>query len=291
MAAMVESSDHTLLRIVPGLLEEGEPPLPILSTQRARCIPMLDEHCDTLFRQLPPMARANFVDNQAPLASQWLSAIPYNTFHLLSGQEIAVGLTHRTLTTGHNPVCRHCALANTLGHEEVCARRQALRTARHEGIKKTLAYHLRTVAGTEVHVEPLVQGQLQDRLSAERTDLRITGPASYQQVTSDYDVSITTINSQVYVVPLQNQIDNKASTTAAIKKVLDSKAAAKNRKYAGRTPAAFHPIIMSSSGTLSTSTAAIFRFWQEILPGPTYRSLMLSMGISLLRARARVFVL
>ena len=189
------------------------------------------------------------------------------------------------LVPGHNPVCRDCSLENTLGHDEVCTKRIIHRTARHEGVKKAISYHLRTDPKNEIITEPHVPGRL------DRTDIRITGPASFQQASSDYDVSVTSLLSQgvpetISNLPIDSPLEDKV-----IHQHLHRIAAHKVNRYAHNLNGACHPIILSSAGTLSKSTQEIFKHWKEVLPRSTYDSLLVNIGIGLLRARSRLFYL
>jgi hypothetical protein len=80
-------------------------------------------------------------------------------------------------------------------------------------------------------------------------------------------------------------------TIGVIKQVLDAKAAEKKRHYDGQTPGIFHPFIFSLGGTLSTATQPIMDYWADKLGPTAFKSLQINLGINLLRARARCFVL
>ena len=239
-----------------------------------------------LITDLSSDARLLFADNLSPLSSQWLRAIPYNKYTSLSKEEIAVGLSVRTLVTGHHIVCRYCALPNELGHDEVCMDRHGHRVARHEAIKKILAYHLKLVPNTEVQLEPHLVGR------NDRTDLRINGQGSYLQASSDYDVAIVSIFSRVAIPPPASD-DPKHLLQAAKNAIhirLASKADEKRRHYNGLTPGAFHPVIISSGGSLEKKAQLILEFWQTLMPPQNFSALQLALSISLLRARGRTWI-
>ena len=284
--AMTQASDLTVAALLPSMSETALLDVSCLS-QRERCRPMFEQHHLALVVDLPAPQRLMFAENLSRLSSQWLQAIPYNKYNLLTKEEVGVGLSLRTLMTGHNPVCRYCALENSLGHDDVCLQRHNWRTHRHEALKTVLAYHLRRVQGTEVTVEPHIPGRL------DRTDLRLVGPASYLQASSDYDLAIVSVFTVTVLPP--SAARDPASLWQATKKTiverLDTKAAEKTRRYAGLTPSAFHPIIFSSGGTPSSSTQLLLDFWRTVMTDETYLALYMSLGISLLRARARSFVL
>lgn len=79
---------------------------------------------------------------------------------------------------GHLVACKHCGLHNALGHDEVCSRKNQLKTYRHEQVKHAIQYHIATIQDTEVELEKRIKNGPRTEL---RPDLRITGPGSYQQ--------------------------------------------------------------------------------------------------------------
>lgn len=283
--ASIEQSDSIIQKIRLSRHSLRNFTEPTLTSQRERTKPVIQKQHDELIADLPPAARIAFMDNHSLVSSQWLHTIPYNRFSQITGSEVAVGLSYRTLVPGHNPVCRDCALPNTLGHDEVCTKRIILRTARHEGVKKAISYHLKTDPRNEITTEPHVPGRL------DRTDIRIIGPASYQQASSDYDVKVTALLSQglpdsISTSPIDSPTDD---TIRVINGHLDKIAAEKIKRYAHNVNGAFHPIIFSSAGTPSKSTQKVLSHWKEVLPRSTYDSLLINIGIGLLRSRARLF--
>jgi hypothetical protein len=237
---------------------------------------LLESLTDDQLRQLS--------DNLSPLGSLWLTAIPHNPFTTLSPREVAVGLSMRTLVAGAGRACQDCAEVNQLGHDDVCGQRRHHRAPRHEHVKHLLAYSLRQVKGTVVQVEPHLPGR------QERTDLRISGPASFQQAATEYDLSIVSIFSQAAAARLAgNGLERLAAASAKVKEYLEDKGREKVRRYGGRTTAPFHPIILSLGGSMSPSTASIFAHWASAMTQEVYRQMELSISISLIRARARWF--
>jgi hypothetical protein len=72
---------------------------------------------------------------------------------------------------------------------------------------------------------------------------------------------------------------------------LDVKASAKVTKYATITNSPFHPFILSTTGTLSRTSQAVFKHWQTVLTADVFRALELSLSVSLLRSRAKFYIL
>ena len=284
-AASEELSDF-VLRPLLGIEDDGKT-LDDLSSQRKRFFPVLANKQAVLHAQLPTSMRTAMVDNESPLSAKWPSAIPFDQRSSLSGIEIAVGLSHRSLVPGHLAVCKHChRRANLLGHDETCTQRYVHRVVRHESIKKTLDYHLRTIPNTQVQMEPPVRVGDRPTRNQLRADLRVTGPASYKQATTDYDLSIVSTFAAAFQQP-------RGSVTAdeIIESNLAKREAEKIAKYAHLTPNGFHPIVMTSSGTLSRATFRIFKFWKKKMGPPTFSSLLMNISFGLLRMRARNYCL
>lgn len=194
--------------------------------------------------------------------------------------------------TGSFPLPKSLLLSNVhLGHDEVCEKRHNNRTGRHEFLKKALAYCLCQIEGTEVAVEPhVVDGP------AGRTDLRVSGPASFQQDSTEYDVSIVTSLTKASAAlavrgASVTTTDRFELAKAAVLDYLGTKAQQKIRKYSGRTECAFHPIIISLGGTLARQTSPILDHWKEHMSRELWKELTFSISVSLLRARARYFIL
>lgn len=232
-----------------------------------------------------------YADNTGYLARQWLSAIPYNQFTTLSSQDIAGGLSYRTLIPGHNTVCRHCASANILGHDDNCSRREHLYIERHEYVKKIIAFALTTIDGTDVQTETKLRDS--DRTSL-RTDLKVTGPGSFNAASTEYDVAIISIHAQAHARVISNNLASNAdlkSAENAIRTALDTKAQQKITKYASVVQVPFHPIILSvGGGSLSQDTHKLFKFWSDKMNFTVYKNMLRDLSISLLRARARPFL-
>ena len=281
-AAMAESADLLLSSVLPGY---DAPVAPALLKQRDRCQPVLEERRKQALALMSAEQRLCYADNLAPLNSQPLFVVPHTDYLHLSNREMATLVHYRTLVPGSHGACRWCLQPDNLGHAEVCRSGTVLYTARHEGAKKAIGWHVATVEGNEVRREISVLG------GEKRTDLRITGPASYLTASSDYDVSIVSVFQKTLKLPAGDVTDVVAANKAAILALLDARAEKKVIKYRGSTPQSFHPVILSVGGTLSTSTARVFDHWRESMPLATYHSMLRNLGVSLLRYRGRVFQL
>lgn len=84
------------------------------------------------------------VDDMSYMGSRWLSTLPFSAEFKLKDKVISAGLLIRTLKPGASAICRHCFAPNTVGHDDICGSRQNWKLARHEMIKKTLAWAIST---------------------------------------------------------------------------------------------------------------------------------------------------
>jgi hypothetical protein len=288
LEASIENAKKQLFSFYPTIWKEDDE----ITSQKFRMIAFYADKTVEFNASLTPAARLQWQDQHAPLAAQWLHAIPTSSFTTLSSREIAVGLHYRTLTIGHNTICRYCMDPNVLGHDELCQQRDKLITKRHEYVKNLLADTLETVKDTTVRVEPRVYGTEGRR---GRTDIHITGPASFAQWESHYDVTLVALHAkscqQAGKVRVQDIVD-PLTTVEAINKMLDARAKEKCDKYAPMVRSAFHPIVLSlGGGTLSSSTQQLFNFWRETLGSSKYAYMMRGLGISLLGAKSKFFAL
>lgn len=287
--ASIQSSDTVL----DSFLNTNRMESAQIKTQRDRCAEVLDSQHRELANKLQGNQLLQFADNHSTLSRQWLYAIPYKTFSKLSNEAVAVGLHYRTLQPGHLLACKHCGARNVLGHDEVCSRKNQLKTYRHEQVKYAIQYHVATIEDTEVELERRVNDGPRTEL---RPDLRIIGQGSYQQHFSEYDVSIITMfassAASFHRTPQDGATQSRLKTGQdVLLRMLDYKADLKIAKYRQHTRGAFHPILISLGGTLATETQELFRFWREQLGESRYRSLLQDISVALVRAKARFFAL
>lgn len=141
---------------------------------------------------------------------------------------------------------------------------------------------MRQIEHTQLTVAPHVPNQV------DRTELCVSGPGSYHQDTSAYDLSIVSIFSPAgesrpinRASPPGKRLDSLAPAVSNVEDFLDRKAAAKTRNYGGSRPA-FHPMSLSSGYILSTQTTKLFAFWKDSMPPLVFKSLQMSVAVSLL---------
>lgn len=288
--AMMEAADVTLARVLPDSVQRVELSDQKPLSQRQRCQPLILERAESLMASFgnDDDKIRTMAENSDPLASAWLGVIPYNTFNTISEREIATGLSFRTLMPSAGTACYRCSQPNTLGHDECCSsRHQTHNVSRHEHVKIALTYSLRQVPNTTVKTEPHVEGR------TDRTDLRVIGTASYQQASSEYDVMVSSpfaerLKAVNRTPPPGKALDLRQAGLDSITEHLDTQARLKNNKYTS-SRACFHPLIFSSGGCMSASTKRVFAFWQTVMAAEVYVNLRLSLSVSLLRARARLF--
>ena len=288
-AAMAESADILLKEaftyFIPdahaedgdnGDKDDAEP-----RSQRERCQGAFVERREILLGSLPALSRPAVLDNSAPLARRWMAVIPFSTPLRLTSNEISAGLHIRTLCPGLDNNCTHCAAPNVTGHDDVCPARPRWRVARHEVVKKLLATHLKSIEHTRVTLEVFAPGtQL-------RTDVQLAGPGSFGTPVSEYDVTV--VSAAAFAgrdpVPLAASADvpsaflpspftsddcpRTAAASLSLLYHLNFTEAEKRAKYDAITASPFHPLVISTGGTLSPSTIPIFAHWAGLMPSYT----------------------
>jgi hypothetical protein len=305
-AAMADSADALLKLAFAHLdqstevIEEEATPL----SQRARCQVVFEARREALLDSIPAALHPAILDNSSPIARRWLSAIPFGPNLRLSPTEVAAGLHVRTLCPGKDDHCAHCGLDNTFGHDDICSARPLWRIARHEQVKRLLSHHLSSVDNTTIRLEPFVPG------THLRTDLMITGPASYNGPVCELDIAITSAAtlagrsllpssfapSSSSAVPSPPSFSFVASSSlgplaaAASGLLLHSLQQTENdkrTKYLGKSSSPFFPFVLSSAGTLSPSSLPLLNQWKSQMLHFSLFTRLLS--LQLLRARARFY--
>jgi len=302
-AAMAETADSLLTQVFEAvdpsaspLVERGQSGQPLRQAQRCRAA--FEARREALIRSLPGPQAAMVIDNASAIARKWMEAIPYSAHLRLSPGEVSVGLHTRTLCPGQATHCRHCALPNTVGHDDVCTARIQRRVVRHERLKTIIAAHVSAIDETQVQTEPFLPS------SQRRTDLRITGQGSYQGPLCELDLTIVAATSSINAsvissssissssfMPSATALDTRfpASTAATtrLNTYLSSIEAQKRARYAGRTASPFFPLVFSIAGSLSPSSLPIFDHWRTVMP--RFDSFCTQLSISLLRSRTSAF--
>lgn len=134
-----------------------------------------------------------------------------------------------------------------------------------------------------------------------RTDLIVTGKASYLQDTSEYDLTVRSMYSQgidYEAAPFAGlRLDSEPteifkSIQSKLQKTLDKHAQDKTRKYKEVCRNIFFPLVLSvGGGTFATETVAVFDHWKDVMGKTRYRFLTTDMSIGLLRAKSFSFIL
>ena len=289
LAAATEAADQQITLILGGEARHEE-----LRGQSERVAGMVDDQYNALVAKLSPDQRAVLCENQAPTASYWLRAIPFDDWQTLSGREIAVGLHARTLTTGQYGVCRHCHQRNELGHDEHCDKSGALRTIRHESIKNQIAQAIRSVEGSSVIVEP-PQPRIGPKTN--RTDLRVSGPASMTAHTTELDISVVSMftkesaRERGKVLATEEFLKPMDQVLAQCRRAMERRAAKKIDKYKATCLYPFFPVVFSAGGLMAEDTTRLFSHYAEEMHHLVYKRLLLDISIGLLRNRTRCFTL
>jgi len=306
-AAMAESADTLLKEAFAYFLPDAEvedsdaedEEEPELRSQHVRCEKAFVVRREELLESLPVTLRPVILDNGSPLARRWMAVIPFSAQLRLSTNEVAAGLHIRTLCPGKDDNCAHCAAANVTGHDDVCPARPRWRVARHEVVKRLLETHLKTIEHTRVTLEPFAPGtQL-------RTDVQLAGPGSFGSPVSEYDVTVVSAATFAGREPVAWDGDTKiptsflpepftpdncpvtAAASMSLLHQLNFTEAEKHAKYDAIVRTPFHPLVISTGGTLSPSTIPIFSHWSGLMPNYSLFTRVLS--LVLLRARARFF--
>ncbi|UOH85178.1 hypothetical protein LQV05_001997 [Cryptococcus neoformans] len=223
-----------------GLLSSPEePPTPV--PQRVQCAELWGPQQEAILQNPGDTERKRLTENASRLGRIWLSVIPYFQPLRLSNIEIASGLHDRTLVGSSIPTCRVCGSDSPLGHDELCRARNPWTQRRHNAINRVIYQHLNQIQSATVEIEPhTLSGQ-------RRSDLRVRGSSALAFI--DYDLK------QIgRLLPDQciNWLDKVGQVIA------------KNApKVVGGV---FKPLILSTGGLVSKSTADEWKDWREMMP-------------------------
>jgi len=296
-AAMSESADHILwkaLTFADASLEDkaAAPPLPAsFRAQSVRCQAAFAERREALLGSLSIRERVGLIDRSSPIARKWLSTIPYHPHLRLSDVEVSAGLHDRTLCPGQEDHCS-CGGRNVFGHDEVCPTREHFRVSRHEKIKELFCRHIKSISRTSAVVEPFLPG------SQRRADIRVTGPGAHRGAVADYDLTVVNSSQVDSLIPSSGAHPSGslpafpiASTgLSALHRHLTSAESRKRAQYRGQIPTV-HPLVISTSGTLSPASEKIVDHWRKLMTGSSYSHLTSSISLSLVRSRTKSFAL
>ncbi|UOH81165.1 hypothetical protein LQV05_003831, partial [Cryptococcus neoformans] len=217
---------------------------------------------EAILHNLGDTERKRLTENASRLGRSWLSVIPYLQPLRLSNVEIASGLHDRTLVGSSIPVCRFCGSDSPLGHDELCRARNPWTQRRHNAINRVIFQHLKQIQGATVEIEPhTLSGQ-------RRNDLRVRGSGAL--AFADYDLKVYSLG------------DRDARSTVG-------QVVAQNAPKL--TGGVFKPIILSTGGLVSKSTADEWKDWREAMPAGAFERMEKRIGVELVKARARTLVL
>ncbi|UOH80215.1 hypothetical protein LQV05_002864 [Cryptococcus neoformans] len=243
----------------PGLLSSPEePPTPV--PQRIRCAELWESQQEAILHNLGDTERKRLTENASRLGRSWLSVIPYLQPLRLSNVEIASGLHDRTLVT-----------TSYAEHENPWTQR------RHDAINRVIFQHLKQIQGATVEIEPhTLSGQ-------RRNDLRVRGSSAL--AFADYDLKVYSLGDR----DARSTVPPCTPNSKLADFCLDRCVVAKNAPKV--TGGVFKPIILSTGGLVSKSTADEWKDWREAMPAGAFERMEKRIGVELVKARARTLVL
>ncbi|UOH84402.1 hypothetical protein LQV05_001202 [Cryptococcus neoformans] len=283
LGGLAEASD-TLLDNLGLLSSPEEPPTPV--PQRIRCAELWESQQEAILHNLGDTERKRLTENASRLGRSWLSVIPYLQPLRLSNVEIASGLHDRTLVGSSIPVCRFCGSDSPLGHDELCRARNPWTQRRHNAINRVIFQHLKQIQGATVEIEPhTLSGQ-------RRNDLRVRGSGAL--AFADYDLKVYSLgdrDARSTVVPCTPNSKLAEFCLDRCINWLDKVGQVVAQNAPKLTGGVFKPIILSTGGLVSKSTADEWKDWREAMPAGAFERMEKRIGVELVKARARTLVL
>ncbi|UOH84398.1 hypothetical protein LQV05_001198 [Cryptococcus neoformans] len=283
LGGLAEASD-TLLDNLGLLSSPEEPPTPV--PQRIRCAELWESQQEAILHNLGDTERKRLTENASRLGRSWLSVIPYLQPLRLSNVEIASGLHDRTLVGSSIPVCRFCGSDSPLGHDELCRARNPWTQRRHNAINRVIFQHLKQIQGATVEIEPhMLSGQ-------RRNDLRVRGSGAL--AFADYDLKVYSLgdrDARSTVVPCTPNSKLAEFCLDRCVNWLDKVGQVVAKNAPKVTGGVFKPIILSTGGLVSKSTADEWKDWREAMPAGAFERMEKRIGVELVKARARTLVL
>ncbi|EAL19765.1 hypothetical protein CNBG0580 [Cryptococcus deneoformans B-3501A] len=278
-----EASD-TLLDNLGLLSSPEEPPTPI--PQRTRCAELWESQQEAILHNLGDTERKRLTENASRLGRSWLSVIPYLQPLRLSNVEIVSGLHDRTLVGSSIPVCRFCGSDSPLGHDELCRARNPWTQRRHNAINRVIYQHLKQIQGATVEIEPhTLSGQ-------RRNDLRVRGSSAL--AFTDYDLKVYSLGDRDARSTATPSTPNSKLAGFCLDRCvnwLDKVGQVVSKNAPKVTGGVFKPIILSTGGLMSRSTADEWKEWREAMPVGGFEKMEKRIGVELVKARARTLVL
>ncbi|UOH85594.1 hypothetical protein LQV05_002423 [Cryptococcus neoformans] len=268
-----------------GLLSSPEePPTPV--PQRIRCAELWESQQEAILHNLGDTERKRLTENASRLGRSWLSVIPYLQPLRLSNVEIASGLHDRTLVGSSIPVCRFCGSDSPLGHDELCRARNPWTQRRHNAINRVIFQHLKQIQGATVEIEPhTLSGQ-------RRNDLRVRGSGAL--AFADYDLKVYSLGDRDARSTVPPCSPNSKLAEFCLDRCinwLDKVGQVVAQNAPKLTGGVFKPIILSTGGLVSKSTADEWKDWREAMPAGAFERMEKRIGVELVKARARTLVL
>ncbi|UOH80526.1 hypothetical protein LQV05_003180, partial [Cryptococcus neoformans] len=262
LGGLAEASD-TLLDNLGLLSSPEEPPTPV--PQRIRCAELWESQQEAILHNLGDTERKRLTENASRLGRSWLSVIPYLQPLRLSNVEIASGLHDRTLVGSSIPVCRFCGSDSPLGHDELCRARNPWTQRRHNAINRVIFQHLKQIQGATVEIEPhMLSGQ-------RRNDLRVRGSGAL--AFADYDLKVYSLgdrDARSTVVPCTPNSKLAEFCLDRCVNWLDKVGQVVAKNAPKVTGGVFKPIILSTGGLVSKSTADEWKDWREAMPAGAF---------------------
>ncbi|UOH85093.1 hypothetical protein LQV05_001910 [Cryptococcus neoformans] len=283
LGGLAEASD-TLLDNLGLLSSPEEPPTPV--PQRIRCAELWESQQEAILHNLGDTERKRLTENASRLGRSWLSVIPYLQPLRLSNVEIASGLHDRTLVGSSIPVCRFCGSDSPLGHDELCRARNPWTQRRHNAINRVIFQHLKQIQGATVEIEPhTLSGQ-------RRNDLRVRGSGAL--AFADYDLKVYSLGDRDARSTVPPCSPNSKLAEFCLDRCinwLDKVGQVVAQNAPKLTGGVFKPIILSTGGLVSKSTADEWKDWREAMPAGAFERMEKRIGVELVKARARTLVL
>ena len=241
--------------------EEEAPPL---IRQRELLMPVWEKMLADVTSDLTSLQVATLLEAASPVGRRWLRQLPVSKETVITNKTFSVSIALRLL--GHSSsICSMCAGPDSFRHAESCPRSRQHPTARHEAVKYAHRAVLQRFPRSRIIVEPVVSSGD----SADRADLRITGTAALDGVVTDVDFavhSVATIAAKQSLRAADHVPDPKGKTDKVLTIIanrLKLKAEEKRRRYQGRTPGSFVPLIISSGGLLDIEMQDAWSAWSK----------------------------
>ena len=149
-----------------------------------------------------------------------------------------------------------------------------------------------TIDGSNVRVEVHLENSSSRPSQRKATDIQITGAASYGGISSEYDISITSLFAATHARTLGRRGTGNAllaQATSSISNVLKTKDAEKHRTYDQYMTVPFYPLSFSSGGAYSPVCEPVFAHWKAQLGQTRWDEMLREISVCLAKYRARTY--